>query len=109
MDTQALCMGSPQWYFNRKDFSYKLCVEVIQLILVLCINFLNGFLPFQRRPPPPLPPPQDQVDKQEGDIAIAMFDFHPMEPHDLRLTIGEEYVVLEKKDVHWWKARNKYG
>lgn len=56
-----------------------------------------------------MPPPQDQVDKQEGEIAIAMFDFHPVEPHDLRLTIGEEYVVLEKKDVHWWKARNKYG
>ncbi|XP_077333651.1 tyrosine-protein kinase Tec isoform X1 [Lithobates pipiens] len=63
----------------------------------------------KRRPPPPVPPTQDQVDKQEGDIAIAMFDFHPVEPHDLRLTIGEEYVVLEKKDVHWWKARNKYG
>ncbi|XP_072262964.1 tyrosine-protein kinase Tec [Pyxicephalus adspersus] len=65
----------------------------------------------QKRPPPPLPPETFRGDIKEDkeNIVIAMFDFHPVEPHDLRLTIGEEYVVLEKKDEHWWKARNNHG
>ncbi|XP_075051447.1 tyrosine-protein kinase Tec [Mixophyes fleayi] len=63
------------------------------------------------RPPPPQPPDEEPVKSNEDkeDIVIAMFDFHPAETHDLSLVKGEEYVVLERKDVHWWKARNKYG
>ncbi|XP_010767312.1 tyrosine-protein kinase Tec-like, partial [Notothenia coriiceps] len=32
-----------------------------------------------------------------------------MEPHDLSLEKGGEYVVLQKCDVNWFRARNKYG
>ncbi|CAN2388468.1 B cell receptor signaling pathway [Pristimantis euphronides] len=81
----------------------------------------NLFDDFPRKPPPPTPdelgpplpqiPREDLVDDHESkeEIVIALFDFHPMEPHDLCLVAMEEYVVLEKKDEHWWKARNKYG
>uniref|UniRef100_A0A8C3ILL5 Tyrosine-protein kinase n=1 Tax=Chrysemys picta bellii TaxID=8478 RepID=A0A8C3ILL5_CHRPI len=38
-----------------------------------------------------------------------MYDFQPTESHDLRLERGEEYTIIEKNDIHWWKARDKYG
>ncbi|KAG8591822.1 hypothetical protein GDO81_000318 [Engystomops pustulosus] len=62
-------------------------------------------------PPPPDEIPKDIVEEHEDteEKVIALFDFHPMEPHDLGLVAMEEYVILEKKDVHWWRARNKYG
>nr|XP_033801870.1 tyrosine-protein kinase Tec [Geotrypetes seraphini]XP_033801879.1 tyrosine-protein kinase Tec [Geotrypetes seraphini]XP_033801889.1 tyrosine-protein kinase Tec [Geotrypetes seraphini]XP_033801899.1 tyrosine-protein kinase Tec [Geotrypetes seraphini] len=65
------------------------------------------------RPPPPPPPleedEQNEEEKEEEEVVIAMFDFHAAEPHDLDLVKGEEYIVLEKKDVHWWRARNLQG
>ncbi|KAM4710084.1 tyrosine-protein kinase Tec isoform 2-T3 [Discoglossus pictus] len=62
------------------------------------------------RPPPPRPPDQEpEEEEKKVEIVIAMFDFKPTESHDLNLVIGEEYIVLEKKDVHWWKAKDKYG
>ncbi|XP_053314405.1 tyrosine-protein kinase Tec isoform X2 [Spea bombifrons] len=63
------------------------------------------------RPPPPSPPKEELDEKGEnkGEIVIAMFDFHSTESQDLSLVSGEEYVILAKKDVHWWKARDKYG
>lgn len=63
---------------------------------------------FQRRPPPPVPPVEEN-DSEEEEIVVAMYDFQPTERHDLRLDKGEEYTVIEKNDIHWWKARNKYG
>ncbi|CAH2300139.1 tyrosine- kinase Tec isoform X1 [Pelobates cultripes] len=63
------------------------------------------------RPPPPLPP-EEKTDGEKGErdeMVIAMFDFFPAESHDLALVTGEEYVIVEKKDAHWWKARDKYG
>ncbi|XP_076992915.1 tyrosine-protein kinase Tec isoform X2 [Tamandua tetradactyla] len=60
----------------------------------------------KRRPPPPIPP-------EEGDggeeVVVAMYDFQATEAHDLRLERGQEYIILEKNDVHWWRARDKYG
>ncbi|XP_048826699.1 tyrosine-protein kinase Tec isoform X3 [Brienomyrus brachyistius] len=63
-----------------------------------------------RRPPPP-PPPEEEgaVENTEEEVVIALYNFAGMEPHDLTLVIGEEYVILEKCDVHWYKARNKHG
>lgn len=60
----------------------------------------------QRRPPPPIPP--EEEDNSE-EIVVAMYDFQATEAHDLRLERGQEYIILEKNDVHWWKARDKYG
>ncbi|XP_019218836.1 tyrosine-protein kinase Tec isoform X1 [Oreochromis niloticus] len=38
-----------------------------------------------------------------------MYDFPGMEPHDLSLVKGEEYVIVDKCDVNWYRARNKYN
>ncbi|XP_064201354.1 tyrosine-protein kinase Tec isoform X1 [Anguilla rostrata] len=65
-----------------------------------------------RRPPPP-PPPQEKEEEenQEEDakVFVALYDFDGMEAQDLTLVKGEEYVIVEKSDVNWYKARNKYG
>ncbi|XP_029444007.1 tyrosine-protein kinase Tec isoform X2 [Rhinatrema bivittatum] len=62
------------------------------------------------RPPPPLPPDEDEQEEEEDEeVVIAMFDFCAAEPHDLDLVKGEEYIILEKKDIHWWRARNHHG
>ncbi|XP_025934427.1 tyrosine-protein kinase Tec isoform X1 [Apteryx rowi] len=62
----------------------------------------------RRRPPPPVPPAEEN-DSEEEEIVVAMYDFQPTEHHDLRLEKGEEYTIIEKNDIHWWKARDKYG
>ncbi|XP_050803649.1 tyrosine-protein kinase Tec isoform X3 [Gopherus flavomarginatus] len=62
----------------------------------------------KRRPPPPVPPAEEDEDEDE-EIVVAMYDFQPTESHDLRLERGEEYTIIEKNDIHWWKARDKYG
>ncbi|XP_022616858.1 tyrosine-protein kinase Tec isoform X2 [Seriola dumerili] len=71
-----------------------------------------------RRPAPPLPPSpmdDDDDDRDEDDeddeevVVVALYDFPGTEPHDLSLVKGGEYVILEKCDVNWYKARNKYG
>lgn len=49
------------------------------------------------------------MENEEEEVVIALYDFAGMEPHDLTLVMGEEYVILEKCDVHWYKARNKHG
>ncbi|CAB1345663.1 unnamed protein product, partial [Coregonus sp. 'balchen'] len=69
-----------------------------------------------RRPPPPPPPvhgPDDDDDgsvvEEEEEVVIALYDFNGPEPHDLTMTKGGEYVILEKCDINWYKARNTYG
>ncbi|XP_056155972.1 tyrosine-protein kinase Tec [Lampris incognitus] len=69
------------------------------------------------RPPPPPPPgpeeegedDEDEEDDNNEQVVIALYDFPGMEPHDLSLVQGGEYVILEKCDVNWYKARNSYG
>ncbi|XP_042257629.1 tyrosine-protein kinase Tec isoform X3 [Thunnus maccoyii] len=66
----------------------------------------------QRRPPPPLPEDEDEDDDEDEDkedVVVAMYDFPGTEPHDLSLVKGDEYVILERSDVNWYKARNKCG
>uniref|UniRef100_A0A8C7IRL4 Tyrosine-protein kinase n=1 Tax=Oncorhynchus kisutch TaxID=8019 RepID=A0A8C7IRL4_ONCKI len=74
-----------------------------------------------RRPLPPPPPVHDPDDDDDDDtggveeeeeqqeVVIALYDFNGPEPHDLTLTKGEEYLILEKCDINWYKARNQYG
>uniref|UniRef100_A0A7N6BMF0 Tyrosine-protein kinase n=1 Tax=Anabas testudineus TaxID=64144 RepID=A0A7N6BMF0_ANATE len=59
------------------------------------------FFKYFKRPPPP--------EEEEEEVVVALYDFPGTEPHDLSLVKGGEYVILEKCDVNWFKARNKYG
>uniref|UniRef100_A0A7N6AHE4 Tyrosine-protein kinase n=1 Tax=Anabas testudineus TaxID=64144 RepID=A0A7N6AHE4_ANATE len=72
----------------------------------------------RRRPPPPAPDDdyfdgdnfdEDDEEEEEEEVVVALYDFPGTEPHDLSLVKGGEYVILEKCDVNWFKARNKYG
>uniref|UniRef100_A0AAX7T1X2 Tyrosine-protein kinase n=1 Tax=Astatotilapia calliptera TaxID=8154 RepID=A0AAX7T1X2_ASTCA len=70
--------------------------------------------PPQRRTPPPAPPTpeddeEDDEEAEEEEVVVAMYDFPGMEPHDLSLVKGEEYVIVDKCDVNWYRARNKYN
>uniref|UniRef100_H3A0Q8 Tyrosine-protein kinase n=1 Tax=Latimeria chalumnae TaxID=7897 RepID=H3A0Q8_LATCH len=40
---------------------------------------------------------------------IALYDFLARELCDLSLRRGDEYVILQKSDAHWWRARDMYG
>lgn len=64
----------------------------------------------QRRPAPPAPlSDTDEENGPEQEVVVALYNFPGAEPHDLSLAKGEEYVIVEKCDVNWYKARNKYG
>uniref|UniRef100_H0VRC2 Tyrosine-protein kinase n=1 Tax=Cavia porcellus TaxID=10141 RepID=H0VRC2_CAVPO len=57
----------------------------------------------------PLPPLPASALAEEKIRVKALFDFQPREPCDLALRRAEEYLVLEKRDPHWWKARDRLG
>uniref|UniRef100_A0A4W3IDB2 non-specific protein-tyrosine kinase n=1 Tax=Callorhinchus milii TaxID=7868 RepID=A0A4W3IDB2_CALMI len=57
----------------------------------------------------PLPPTPDEMVRKDEEIVTAMYDFEALENHDLNLMKGEEYVLLQKCDVNWWKAKDKHG
>ncbi|XP_061921831.1 tyrosine-protein kinase Tec isoform X1 [Entelurus aequoreus] len=84
----------------------------------------NLFGDASRKPLPPIPaeegkdgrcrrmlPPE--VDEEDGDaleeIVVALYDFAGSEPHDLQLVQGGEYVIVERCDLNWFKARNQQG
>ncbi|KAK2899636.1 hypothetical protein Q8A73_012765 [Channa argus] len=98
------------------DLSRIRCVEIVKNGggIIPCQNKY----PFQRRPAPPLPfaPGDDDIDgdfddddEEEEEAVVALYDFPGTEPHDLSLVKGDEYVILEKCDVNWYKARNQNG
>ncbi|KAM3590051.1 uncharacterized protein V6R79_002730 [Siganus canaliculatus] len=76
----------------------------------------------RRRLLPPLPPTttddgggddhdddDDEEEEETEEVVVALYNFSGTEPHDLSLVKGGEYVILEKCDVNWYKARNSYG
>ncbi|KAM6959777.1 tyrosine-protein kinase Tec isoform 2-T2 [Tautogolabrus adspersus] len=70
----------------------------------------------KRRPAPPLPQAgtdddddDDDGDEEEEMVVVALYNFVGTEPHDLSLVKGGEYVILDKCDINWYKARNQYG
>ena len=40
---------------------------------------------------------------------IAVYPFTAIEPGDLTLAKGEEYLVLDDSQEHWWQVENKSG
>ncbi|XP_035005237.1 tyrosine-protein kinase Tec isoform X3 [Hippoglossus stenolepis] len=52
---------------------------------------------------------EDEDEEDEEEVVVALYGFPATEPHDLSLVKGGEYVILEKSDVNWYKARNQYG
>ncbi|XP_027794236.2 tyrosine-protein kinase TXK isoform X3 [Marmota flaviventris] len=62
--------------------------------------------PSKRKPLPPLPPSELAEEKIQ---VKALYDFLPREPCNLALKRAEEYLILEKYDPHWWKARDRLG
>ena len=44
-----------------------------------------------------------------GKVVIALYPFTAIEQGDLTLAKGEEYVVLDDSQDHWWKVTNKMG
>ncbi|XP_057710570.1 tyrosine-protein kinase Tec isoform X2 [Corythoichthys intestinalis] len=75
-----------------------------------------------RKPLPPIPAEESSygrhlqpppLEARDGDPAeetvVALYDFSSNEPHDLTLVKGNEYVIVERCDVNWYKARNQNG
>lgn len=65
-------------------------------------------------PLPPIPDEQKNgVDPQpepECEVkVVAVFDFTAMQGQDLSLVKNQEYIVFDKTQIHWWRARNQNG
>uniref|UniRef100_A0A8C4EB26 Tyrosine-protein kinase n=1 Tax=Dicentrarchus labrax TaxID=13489 RepID=A0A8C4EB26_DICLA len=56
---------------------------------------------FSRKPLPPIPGEKDD----EEEVVVALYDFPGAEPHDLSLAKGDEYVILEKCDINWYRDK----
>nr|XP_021483448.1 tyrosine-protein kinase TXK [Meriones unguiculatus] len=57
----------------------------------------------------PLPPlPVSELAEERIQVK-ALYDFLPREPCDLALKRAEEYLIVERCDPHWWKARDRLG
>ncbi|RXM27342.1 Tyrosine-protein kinase Tec [Acipenser ruthenus] len=114
---------SPPEVFNFCKYSSK--SDVWSFGVLMWEVFTEGKMPFEnnpnhehshfsqshrsRRKPPPPPPEEEEEDEDQMEV-IAMYDFVAKEPTDLTLQQGQEYIILHKKDQHWWKARDvKYG
>ena len=44
-----------------------------------------------------------------GKVVVAVYPFTAIEDGDLTLAKGEEYIVLDDSQDHWWEVRNKLG
>uniref|UniRef100_A0A3B4D6D7 Tyrosine-protein kinase n=1 Tax=Pygocentrus nattereri TaxID=42514 RepID=A0A3B4D6D7_PYGNA len=69
----------------------------------------NLFGDITRKPLPPIPGDESKEEEPEEELVIALYDFEGAESQDLTLHRGEEYVIVEKCDVNWYKARDRYG
>ncbi|KAK1890246.1 Tyrosine-protein kinase Tec [Dissostichus eleginoides] len=69
-----------------------LCCRQAEKLAPGCEEY-NLFGDISRKPLPPIPGEERNNER----------------PHDLSLEKGGEYVVLQKCDVNWFRARNKYG
>ncbi|XP_034532953.1 tyrosine-protein kinase Tec [Notolabrus celidotus] len=52
---------------------------------------------------------EEEEEEEEEEMVVALYDFTATEAPDLSLVKGGEYVILDKRDANWYKARNVYG
>ena len=67
----------------------------------------NGVLLEATAANPNLTTPQTAA--STGKVVVAVYPFTAIEDGDLTLIKGEEYVVLDDSQDHWWEVRNKVG
>jgi len=76
--------------------------------------------PTKSDPAPPVPvtnplspplPALEPVIPVGGDrkVVVAVYPFTAIEPGDLTLDKGEEYIVLDDSQDHWWQVQNSVG
>lgn len=58
---------------------------------------------------PPIPDEEPQQEEAEQDVgegapAVALFDFEPSAEDELRLTAGQELIVLVQNEGGWWEG-----
>lgn len=75
---------------------------------------LTSSRPLTHSPPAPnlpqhLQPLLPEACDDDEETVVALYDFEGSEPHDLSLVKGGEYVIVERCDVNWYKARNQDG
>lgn len=47
--------------------------------------------------------------EQEGEFAVALYDFESTGPDELSVQEGERLCIIEKEGEEWWKCRNAHG
>lgn len=57
----------------------------------------------------PLPPEPTANPPSKMKKVVALYDYTPMNEHDLQLQKGEEYIILEESNELWWRAQNQHG
>lgn len=63
----------------------------------------------EQLPLPPVPNRPNIPEEAQNFIAVAKYEYNPVEPTDIKLVRGEEYIILDSSRDFWWKARNKHG
>ncbi|XP_078254938.1 tyrosine-protein kinase Tec isoform X3 [Rhinoraja longicauda] len=76
---------------------------------VLCNNLPGTLHKFPSHLPQDEETEEEEEEKEEAEVVLAMYDFEALEAHDLSLVKGEEYELITKSDVHWWRAKDKNG
>lgn len=72
-------------------------------------SYILQLLSFQENPSRLLPQPPEPQGPSVGMTVIAEYDYSPIKTQDLELKKGQEYTILERSDMNWWRARDKYG
>ncbi|KAM9311520.1 tyrosine-protein kinase ITK/TSK [Gastrophryne carolinensis] len=59
----------------------------------------------------PLPPTPDDntISNLEPGSSLALYDYRTENSEELALRRGEEYLLLDTSEQHWWKVQDKNG
>ncbi|KAG6378775.1 hypothetical protein JVT61DRAFT_13050 [Boletus reticuloceps] len=66
---------------------------------------------FTEESPEIIPPrePSEDGESEEGELAIALYNFEGTGPDELSVQEGERLRIIEKEGEEWWKCRNAHG